>query len=151
LVDETGIFIYLTAFSARSFTEKKRDMREKKSRVHKFAELALHGHAFCFRIFHTADDLAIDAERFRNVHNLWSDFLRDVEFQAVPHIEHLVHFLPVGAALLVDDAEQRWYVKQIVLNNMEFVDEVQHFGLRAATAMHHAMDLRAELTKYGDH
>ena len=60
-------------------------------------------------IFHMTDDLSLDAERAGDV-----DYGRriggiDVDFHAMPHVEHLVHFAPVGAALLLTTAEPTRY------------------------------------------
>ena len=63
------------------------------------------------------------------------------------HIEDLVHFAPVGAALLFDGAEQRRNGKQIVFHNVHAVDKMQHFGLRAARAVHHSVDGGAQFVE----
>lgn len=42
---------------------------------------------------------------------------------------HLVHLLPVGFALLVDEVEEGRDREQIVLDDMQILDEVQRLGL----------------------
>ncbi len=37
--------------------------------------------------------------------------------------------------------KQRWHREQVVFDHMQFLNEMQHFGLSAATAMYHPVDL----------
>lgn len=68
---------------------------------------AFDGQTVGFCLFHMADDASIDAETLRDGHDLLGIFGCDIDLHAVTHIEHFVHFTPIRAALLVDDAEQR--------------------------------------------
>lgn len=56
------------------------------------------------------------------------------------HVEYLEHFLPIGAAFIFDQLEQCRNWEQVVFDDMHVLGEVQHFGLTAAAAMHHAFD-----------
>ena len=72
-------------------------------------------------------------------------FGREVHFQAMPHIEHLVHFAPVRIALLLDGLEQRWNGEEIVFDDTAVVShKVQYLGLCAARAVYHTVDLGTE-------
>src|SRR5690606_28848568 len=66
------------------------------------------------------------------------------------HIEDLVHLFPVCSALLLNKPEQRRCLKEVILDNVEVIDEVKYFGLRAATAMYHAVDNIPEILEYLD-
>lgn len=69
----------------------------------------------------------------------------EVHFQAMPHIEHLVHFAPVRIALLLDGLEQRWNGEEIVFDDTAVVShKVQYLGLCAARAVYHTVDLGTE-------
>lgn len=50
---------------------------------------------------------------------------------------HLVHLLPVGFALLVDEVEEGRDREQIVLDDMQILDEVQRLGL--STPLQHQL------------
>ncbi len=72
-------------------------------------------------------------------------FGREVHFQAMSHIEHLVHFAPVRIALLLDGLEQRRNGEKVVFDYAAVVTyEVQHLGLCAARAVYHTVDFGAE-------
>ena len=64
------------------------------------------------------------------------------------HVEYLVHFLPVGLAMLLNEAEQWRNGKHVVLDNTAVVAyEVQNLGLCATGAMNHTMDFRTQFVK----
>ena len=64
-----------------------------------------------------------------------------ISFQSVPHVEYLIHLLPVGLAFFLDNAEQGWHVEHVVLDDVHLIGEMQHLGLGTAAAMHHAMNM----------
>ena len=63
-------------------------------------------------------------------------------------VEHLVHLFPVGAALLADHLKQRWNREHVVFDHLAVIPyEMQHLGLCATGAVHHAMNLGAHLVE----
>ena len=65
------------------------------------------------------------------------------------HVEHLVHLLPIRSAFFLYGTEQRGHGEHVVLDNATVVaHEIEHFGLRAAGAMHHSMYRRAKLVEH---
>lgn len=103
-----------------------------------------------FAGFYTADDLCVEVKRPGDVDDGLCVRLRQVYFHAVAHVEDFIHLLPIGAALVVNQFEERWNVEQVVFDDVDVVDEVEHFGLCAAAAMHHAVDLAAQLPEHFD-
>lgn len=82
--------------------------------------------------FTATDDLSGDVEGVGNVDDLLCVFFRQINFQTMSHVEYLVHFFPIGAALFLDDFKEWRDREEVVLDNMEVVDEVENLGLRAA-------------------
>ena len=93
--------------------------------------------------FDAADNLGVDVERLGNLDDLLSFFGWEINLQTVTHVEDLVHLLPIGARLLVDSTEQGWDREEVVLDDVQVLDEMQHLGLRTARTMYHAVDVMA--------
>lgn len=119
-----------------------------KSLVFESAELALDGElvALWARLY-VADDLCVDIERFGNLDDLLRIFGAHVDFEAMTHVEDLVHLLRVCAALLLDGAEEGRHGEEIIFYDVEVLDEVHDLGLRAARAVNHAVDGWAHLVE----
>ena len=95
-----------------------------------------------------ADDLRVDVERARDFDDFIGQFRCHVDFHTVAHIEYLVHLAPVGLRTVVDDAEQRWDGKHIVLDDAAILaHEMQNFRLCATRAMHHSVNILAVMVK----
>jgi len=95
-----------------------------------------------------ADNLGVDIEAAADIDDLLCHLGTDVDFHAVAHVEHLVHLAPVGAAALVDNLEERWYREHVVLDDAAVLaHKVEHLGLCAACAVHHAVYLGAQLVE----
>ena len=72
--------------------------------------------------------------------------MRQVQLQAVPHVEHLVHFFPASARFRLDQVEQRGHGQQRVFYHSVFsLEELQHFALATAGTMHYPVDIAAVL------
>lgn len=100
-----------------------------------------------FAGFDVADDLGVDVEAAGYVDDALGGVFVGVDFHAVAHVEYFVHFFPLGGAFVVDHAEERWDGEEVVFDHVEFVDEVEHFGLCAAAAVDHAADVWAVLVE----
>ena len=87
----------------------------------------------------TADDLGVDVETAGDVDDLLGMLGRQIDFHAVTHVEHLVHLGPVGAALLLDGAEEGRNGEHVVFDDTEAVDEMEYLRLGTACAMDHAV------------
>ena len=70
-------------------------------------------------LLHAAYDAGRYAERFADFHHAGGMLLGQIDFHAMAHVEHLVHLLPLRAALLLDECEQRGDGEEIVLNDMK--------------------------------
>ena len=93
-----------------------------------------------------ANDLCVDIEALADGNHPFSHLRTYIDFHAVTHVEDLIHFAPVGAGALMDGAEQRRHGEHIVFYNMAVVaDEVEHLGLGTTRAMHHTVNLGAQL------
>ena len=93
-------------------------------------------------------DLGIDIETLGEGNDLFGFFWRDIYFHSVPHVEYLVHLAPVGTRTVVDSMKQWWNGKHVVFYHAAVVvDEMKHFSLCAAGAVHHAVDITAHLIK----
>ncbi len=64
--------------------------------INKLSKLRCYGYLFNIGFFHAANDLCINTEAFRNSDQIGSNFPWYIQFHAVAHIKHLVHFLPAG-------------------------------------------------------
>ena len=65
------------------------------------------------------------------------------------HVEHLVHLLPVGAALIVNCSEKRWDGEHVVLDDTAVVaNKVKNLCLSSTCAVYHSMDVAAHLVEY---
>lgn len=56
--------------------------------------------------FAAAHDAGVDGEVAGDGNDVVGEGLVDVDFHAVAHVEDFVHFLPRGAGLLLDEAEE---------------------------------------------
>lgn len=72
-------------------------------------------------------------------------FLREIDFEAVPHVEDLVHFAPGRLRFLLDEREKRRGGEEIVFDDAQAGSEFHHFGLAAAGAMDHAVEVWPQL------
>ena len=90
--------------------------------------------------FDVTDDLCIDVEAACDVDDLLCKLGGKIDFETMAHVEHLVHLGPVGSRLLVDGAEQRRNGEEIILDDMQVLDEVEHLGLCATGAVYHAVE-----------
>ena len=61
------------------------------------------------------------------------------------HVEDLVHLLPRGATLLLDEGEEGRDGEHIVLDDVLPLDEVEHLCLGSTRAVYHPMDPWTEL------
>src|SRR5690606_27763822 len=113
-----------------------------------FAYLRFDGYLLGNGVFHAADDLRGDTQFTRDADDVCRNGFRHIQLHAVPHVEYLIHLLPVGSRFFLDEVEQGRDVEQVVLDHMQVVDEVQYFGLCSATAMDHPMDLLAVIVEY---
>ena len=77
--------------------------------VLEFSVFACHGDLRFRSFLHVSDDAGVDVETLGDVDYAVGGLLVGVELHAVTHVEHFVHLLPVGAALVVDHFEQRWH------------------------------------------
>ena len=88
-----------------------------------------------------ADHLRVDIEALADGDDLPGILRADLDLKAVAAVEDLVHLAPVSAALLGDDAEEGRHGEHVVLDDAAVVaHEMQHLGLSAARAVHHAVD-----------
>lgn len=55
-----------------------------------------------FAFLDAADDLRVDVERLGDGNDFLGVLRREVDLQAMSHVEHLVHLVPLRAALLLD-------------------------------------------------
>ena len=95
-----------------------------------------------------AYNLCIDVEALADGNNLFGIFGTYVDFESVSHIEHFVHFCPVGAALLCNGLEERWHGEHIVLDDAAiFAHKVQNLGLCTACAVYHTMDFGTQFVE----
>ena len=53
-----------------------------------------------------------------------------------------------GTGKRLDGAEQQRGFEQVVLDNMQSLDEMQHFGLAAARAVYHAVEVVPVVAQY---
>ena len=60
-----------------------------------FTEFALDGQALC-TFLDVSDHLSVDVETLADGDDLFCHFWTNVDFHAVPHVEHLVHLFPIG-------------------------------------------------------
>src|SRR5690606_5309867 len=67
------------------------------------------------------------------------------------HVKDLVHLSPLRSAFFADDSKQRRNVEEIVFDNMQAVDEVQHFCLCSAAAVDNTMNALAVLGEHLHH
>ena len=93
-------------------------------------------------------NLRIDAKRTGNVDNRLGILGRDIHLHAMPHVEYLIHLLPIGARLFANDAEERRYREEVVLDHQHIFDKVHHLGLRTARTVYHAVHLGAQLIEH---
>ena len=64
------------------------------------------------------------------------------------HVEDLVHLLPRGATLLLDEGEEGRNGEHVVLDDVLPLDEVEHLCLGSTRAVYHPMDLGAKLLEH---
>mmetsp|Transcript_63377 Transcript_63377/g.165984 ORF Transcript_63377/g.165984 Transcript_63377/m.165984 type:complete len:419 (-) Transcript_63377:326-1582(-) len=97
-------------------------------------------------LLHAADDLRLHGEGLGDVYDrLRRRHVLAVELHAVPTVEDLVHLLPRGLRLLLDETEDRRRRQQAVLHHVQArAQEVEDLGLGAAAAVDHAVDLVAQ-------
>ena len=94
-------------------------------------------------------NLGIYIEFFTDVDYFFGNFRPHVNFHSVSHIEHLIHFFPICSGAIMDGFEQRWYGEHVVFDYFAVVvDEMEHFRLGSACAMHHAMNLRPHFIQH---
>ena len=92
--------------------------------------------------------LGVDVERLGYLDDVRCGVFVGIDLHAMSHVEHLVHLLPVGLALLVYHLEQRWGGEEVVFHHMQVIYKMQHLRLRAAAAVYHAVDLRPVTVQY---
>ena len=117
----------------------------------KRSKLTLNRQFLLLGCLHMTNNLAVNVEFFCDGNHLIGGLIVGVNLQAVAHVEHLVHFMPVGARGGLDHLEQGRQSQHVVFHDVQFVNEVQHLGLGAAAAMDDAVDLFAELLQYRYH
>ena len=100
-----------------------------------------------FSLFHTTYDAGIDTKALRDGHDLFGMFRSDVDLHPVTHVEHLIHFTPVRAALLLNDAEEGRNWEEIVFDHALVVYEVHHLGLCTTRTVDHTVDLTTQLVQ----
>ena len=83
----------------------------------------------------TSYDLRIDTETLGNGNHLLRMLRREVNLEAMTHIEHLVHLSPISTALLMNGLEERRNREKIILDYADIVThKVKDLGLGAARA-----------------
>ena len=73
--------------------------------VYEFPEFAEYGKLISFAfviVVATTDDLGIDIDTLSDSHNFFCQFLVDINFHTMTHVEHFVHFLPRRTRLFLD-------------------------------------------------
>ena len=91
--------------------------------------------------------MCIDVERTADVDDRFSRIGIGIDFHTVAHIEDLVHFVPIGTTLFMNQAEERRDGEKVVLDDMNIVDKMEHLGLGTATTMNHTVDVGTELVE----
>jgi hypothetical protein len=91
-----------------------------------------------------ADDLRRDVELGGAVDNPGRGTRGDNQFHPVPHVKHLIHFLPGGTGFSMDHPEYRGHRKEVVFDHFHPVNEMEDFGLPTSGAMNNAMHLFPE-------
>ena len=102
--------------------------------------LAINGQHVLRHVLAITNHLGIQIEVAGDLDHIGSNVFLHVQFHAMAHIEHLVHFFPGSAAFGLNQREYRRCREQTVLNHMQVADKVHHLGLRTARAMDDAMD-----------
>ena len=69
------------------------------------SEFALDDQLRFVGLLHEAYDLRIDAERLGDADDILRLLLRQIDLEAMAHVEDLVHLLPVCAGLFLDGLE----------------------------------------------
>ena len=111
------------------------------------AELAMYVELLLVAGLYASYDLCVDAEALADLDDVLCLVGGEVYLHAVTHVEHLVHLCPVRVALLVDGLEERRHGEHVVLDDVQFVDEVQDLCLCATRAVHHAVYVVAHLVE----
>ena len=74
--------------------------------------------------FDTPDDLGWYSEALGDLDDTGSMLGGDVELHAMAHVKYLVHLVPRCTALLLDQLEEWWNSKHIILDHVLAFDEV---------------------------
>src|SRR4030042_7115475 len=98
-------------------------------------------------ILDVSDDLCFHLEFPGKVNDRSGIFLPGIDLKTMSHVEHFVHFIPVGLRLLPDNAKQRRDLKHIVLYDMHVINKLHYLGLTPSRTMDHTMDGRPVLGK----
>src|SRR3712207_3999131 len=96
-----------------------------------------------------ANNLRIDTKLVADGYHLVGILWPHIDFHAMPHVEHLIHFLPVGARTVVDNAEKRRHSEHIIFHYLAILaHKMQHFGLRTTSTMYHSVYLWAKSVEH---
>ena len=98
----------------------------------KYPVYAFYGEACFVRGLHATYDPGRNAETFRYFNDFSGVFFIQIDFHTVSHIENLIHFGPVGAALLLYKFEQRGFGEQVVFYDVQILHKMQYLGLGSA-------------------
>ena len=98
-------------------------------------ELRSYGKFGCAMGLDPANDTCLNPKVLRNTDYGWGERFLQVQFHAMPAIENLVHFLPVGSRFFLYYTEQWREGKEIILNNMQPLNKVKDLGLGTTAAM----------------
>src|SRR5574344_92211 len=98
-----------------------------------------------FSFFDMAHYLCIDMEALGDFYYFVCYFRLYIDFHTVPHIEYLIHLLPVCARAIVNGLEQWRYREHIILDDFAIiVYKMENLGLCATCTVYHTVDFRAE-------
>ena len=92
--------------------------------VVEIAKLAVDVELLLVAGLYAAHNLRIDAKVLADFDDALCLVGREVDFHTVTHVEHLVHLGPVGVALFVNGLEEGRHGEHVILDDVEFVDEV---------------------------
>src|SRR5690606_33584399 len=119
--------------------------------IFKGAVFGLKSDFFAFSFLNPSDNLGVYPMKFCNIDDFFGIFFLQIYLHPVAHIEYFVHLLPVGAAFFLNNSEQRWCFKKVVLDHVEVINEMQHLGLCATAAMHQSMNVWPEVLQHFHH
>ena len=103
------------------------------SLIFKFSEFGTDDEFLMVTFFYTAYDLSVDSEALGDRDDLLGMLGCEIDLKTVSHVEDLVHFCLVCAALLVDRPEKRRNREEVVLDHADVVShEMQDLCLSSA-------------------